>query len=60
MIVGSWVANRAMYIRVMNVLKNFDFFSWHAMRGSLMLPYSISEEKLKIGLEQPAPEWPGL
>ena len=35
--------------RVIEFLRNFEFRNWHAMRGGLMLPDSISEEKLKIG-----------
>ena len=36
------------YIRVIEFLRNFEFRNWHAMRGELMLPDSISEEKLEI------------
>ena len=35
-------------IRVINDLGIFEFHNWHAMRGGLMLPDSISEEKLEI------------
>ena len=38
-----------LHIRVIKFLKNFEFHKWHAMRGGLMLPDSISEEKLRIG-----------
>ena len=37
-----------LYIRVIEFLRNFEFHNWHAMRGGLMLPDSISEEKLEI------------
>ena len=36
------------YIRVIKFLRNFEFHNWHTMRGELMLPDSISEEKLEI------------
>ena len=39
------------YVRVIKILRIFDFLSWHAMRGRLMLPESISEEKFKIGVK---------
>ena len=34
--------------RVIEFLRNFEFRNWHTMRGGLMLPDSISEEKLEI------------
>ena len=34
--------------RVIEFLRNFEFRNWHAMRGGLMLPDSIFEEKLEI------------
>ena len=37
-----------LHIRVIEFLRNFEFHNWHAMRGGLMLPDSISEEKLEI------------
>ena len=37
-----------LYIRVIEFSRNFEFRNWHAMRGGLMLPDSISEEKLEI------------
>ena len=36
------------YVRVIEFLRNFEFRNWHAMRGGLMLPDSISEETLEI------------
>ena len=36
------------FFRVVEFLRNFEFHNWHAMRGGLMLPDSISEEKLEI------------
>ena len=36
------------YIRVIEFLGNFEFRNWQAMRGELMLPDSISEEKIEI------------
>ena len=37
------------YIRVIEFLRNFELHNWHTMRGELMLPDSISEEKLENG-----------
>ena len=37
-----------LHTRVIEFLKNFEFRNWHSMRGRLMLPDSISEEKLEI------------
>ena len=37
-----------MYNRVIKFLRIFEFHNWHIMRGGLMLPDSISEEKLEI------------
>ena len=34
--------------RMIEFLRNFEFRNWHAVRGGLMLPDSISEEKLEI------------
>ena len=34
--------------RVIEFLRIYEFHNWHAIRGGLMLPDSISEEKLKI------------
>ena len=39
---------KASCTRVIEFLRNFEFRNWHAMRGGLMLPDSISEEKLEI------------
>ena len=36
------------YTRVIEFLRNFEFRNWHAMRGGLMLPDLISEEKIEI------------
>ena len=33
---------------VIEFLGNFEFRNWHAMRGGLMFPDFISEEKLEI------------
>ena len=38
-----------LYIRVIKILKVFEFYHLHLMRGSLMFPDSISEAKFKIG-----------
>ena len=37
-----------LHSKVSEFLRNFEFCNWHAMRGGLMLPDSISEEKLEI------------
>ena len=42
----SWICH--ICIRVIEFLRNFEFRNWHTMRGGLMLPDSISEEKLEI------------
>ena len=36
------------FYRVIEFLRNFEFRNWNTMRGELMLPDSISEEKLEI------------
>ena len=36
------------YCRVIEILRNFEFGNWHSIRGGLMLPDSISEEKIEI------------
>ena len=36
------------FTRVIEFLRNFEFRKWHTMRGGLMLPDSIYEEKLEI------------
>ena len=40
--------DQLLHIRVIEFLRNFEFRNWHTMRGGLMLPDSISEEKLEI------------
>ena len=49
------------YCRVIEILRNFEFGNWHSIRGGLMLPDSISEEKLEIGWKmediQAGPFW---
>ena len=36
------------YTRVIEFLRIFEFHNLHPMRGRLLLPDSISEEKIKI------------
>ena len=45
--INRWLIE-AIYIRVIEFLRNFEFRNWHAMIGRLMLTDSISEEKLEI------------
>ena len=44
----KWILGTCMIIRVIEFLKNFEFRNLHIMRGGLMYPNSISEEKLEI------------
>ena len=44
----SCYKNCGLYTRVIKFLRIFEFRNLHAMRGGLMLPDSISEEKFKI------------
>ena len=45
---GAEISEIYLNIRVIEFLRNLEFRNWHAMRGGLMLPDSISEEKLEI------------
>ena len=45
---GAEISEIYLNIRVIEFLRNFVFHNWHAMRGGLMLPDSISEEKFEI------------